>query len=104
MYFSISTHQVKPVTNATRIVSGFTDTSPGVPMEPRLLRYFWRSLLLALASATATYLFVWGLVTTHPELEIPNGAAMTSAIYMFPIAFLASVVVAASKHAGQRRH
>lgn len=73
-------------------------------MEPRLYGYLWRSLLLALAFATATYFFIWGLATTHPELEIPSWAPVTFAGYVLPIAFLVSIVVRAGRHAGHRRH
>ncbi len=73
-------------------------------MQARLYRLFWRSLLLAIASAMAAYAFIWGLVTTHPELEIASDAALSLAIYIFPIALLAGIAIDVRKRMGPRRH
>ncbi len=73
-------------------------------MQPRLYRDFIYSFALAVASSASIYSFIWGLDTTHPELGIPSGAALTFAIYLFPIALLAGMAIVASRHAGHRRH
>ncbi|MBV8475688.1 MAG: hypothetical protein JOZ36_03395 [Acidobacteria bacterium] len=94
---------MKALLNATRIDSELCRASSGVLMDSNFYRYLCRSLGLGLA-ATATYLLVWGLVTTHPEIEVPAGAAPMFALYAFLLAFVSNLALSVSRHAGQRKH
>ena len=72
---------------------------------PSLLK---RTLLLSITCAVgislATYALAWGLFTTHEELGIAPGAALTIAAWTLPIAFLLTVIIFAARSAGARRH
>lgn len=72
-------------------------------MPPLLKTNLLRSLLLALASSFFVYLLLWGLVATHPELEIPNRADVETALWTFPIVLFGSLIVYAAKTAAARK-
>lgn len=69
---------------------------------------FKRTLLLSITCAVgislAAYALAWGLFTTHEELGIPPGAALSIAAWILPIAFLLCVIIFATRSAGARRH
>ncbi|HET7205823.1 MAG TPA: hypothetical protein VFI95_04505 [Terriglobales bacterium] len=73
-------------------------------MQSLAKRDVLRSLILAAASSVAAYLFVWGLAITHPELALPSAAALPTAIWLFPLCLVASLMIALMRHTPGRRH
>ncbi len=73
-------------------------------MEPRLVRCVLRSAVMGLVLSAATYMFIWALATTHQELGIPNGAALSFAARMFPAFFLGSLIVLMARLFRHRKH
>lgn len=73
-------------------------------MQPLLKRNLLLSITYAVGTSLAAYALAWGLFTTHEELGIPPGAALTIAAWILPIAFLLSVIIFAARSAGARRH
>jgi hypothetical protein len=72
-------------------------------MEPLLKRTIGLSLALSIAASIAVYLLIWGLQITHEEANVPAGAAMSLAVWSFPVVFLVSLFYFAVKGASARK-
>ena len=72
-------------------------------MEPLVKRSIWRSLALSLTVSIGIYLLVWGLQTTHEEVNIPRDSALSIAAWSFPVVFLVSLFFFAVKGASARK-
>lgn len=72
-------------------------------MEPLIKRSIGLSLGLAISASVGIYLLIWGLQTTHEELDVPSGAAFSVAAWSFPVVFLASLFYFAAKGASTRK-
>ena len=72
-------------------------------MEPLLKRSIGLSLALSIAASIAIYLLLWGLQITHEEADVPAGAALSLAVWSFPVVFLVSLFYFAAKGASARK-
>lgn len=50
------------------------------------------SLLLGIGGGLAAYVLAWGLFTTHPELGMEVGSALSIAVWTAPLFFVGSLV------------
>jgi hypothetical protein len=73
-------------------------------MNPLLRRNLLRSFLWGVGLSIAAYALTWGLVTTHEELGISTRAAVSVALWTFPIVFACSALFYIVKGAATRRH
>jgi hypothetical protein len=64
------------------------------------LKRLMLSLLVGLAGGGFAYLLAWGLFTTHPELGMEPSGGRVIAMWISPVAFLASLIYlqARSRH------
>jgi hypothetical protein len=60
------------------------------------------SVALGIAGGLAAYALAWGLFTTHPELGMESGSALTIAAWTAPLVFVGSLIYFAV-HEGQSR-
>ena len=72
-------------------------------MEPLLKRSILRSVSVSLAASIAIYLIALGFFAVHEEVNVSTSAAFPLAAGSFPVLFLVSLFVFASKAAGARR-
>ena len=50
------------------------------------------SLLMGIGGGLAAYVLAWGLFTTHPELGMEVGSALSIAVWTAPLIFMGSLV------------
>jgi hypothetical protein len=50
------------------------------------------SLLLGIGGGLGAYVLAWGLFTTHPELGMEVGSALSIAVWTAPLIFVGSLV------------
>lgn len=60
------------------------------------------SVLIGLGAGLAAYVLAWGLFTTHQELGMESRSALAIAAWTAPLAFAASLIYFAARHAGRR--
>ncbi len=60
------------------------------------------SLALGIAGGLAAYALAWGLFTTHPELGMEPGRALTIAAWAAPLVLLGSLIYFALRAANRR--
>jgi hypothetical protein len=88
----------KPENCATKVVAlakeigGVAFAAVQMETQPMSLKRLMLSLSLGLAGGGFAYLLAWGLFTTHPELGMEPSQGRVIAMWVSPIAFLASLI------------
>ena len=72
-------------------------------MQPLLKQSLLRSLVFSLGATVLIFVLAFGLFTTHEEVGIPAGAALSIAGWAFPVILLVSFAYYAVKGASARR-
>jgi uncharacterized membrane protein len=62
-----------------------------------------RSLAYAMVLSIGAYALAWGLFTTHGELDVSSGTALSIAVWTFVVVLIGSMIRFAVRSADPRR-